>query len=335
MKTFNERKSDEIHREVMGMIRSDVKVLDCTIRDGGAVNNSHFDDRTVRAVYDACADAGIDYMEIGYKNDEKFFDPQKFGKWRFCREDDIRRIVGDNKRDIKLAAMLDAGKSNPRTALVGKSESPVDLIRVATYAKTLPEALDTVAYAADLGYETSVNIMAVSTLSERELNRVFESAAESRADIVYMMDSFGGLDPHRLRYVLAKCRYICVESGKRIGMHIHDNLQLAFANTIEAVVGGADIVDCTLAGMGRGAGNCRTELLAGFLQNPRFRIRPILECVQDCIEPLRKKYSWGVDYAFMATGLANVHPSAAIAYGKSSKKPPLADFFEDVENAQS
>ena len=65
------------------MIRSDVKVLDCTIRDGGAVNNSHFDDRTVRAVYDACADAGIDYMEIGYKNDEKFFDPQKFGKWRF------------------------------------------------------------------------------------------------------------------------------------------------------------------------------------------------------------------------------------------------------------
>lgn len=304
-----------------------VAVLDCTIRDGGAITNSRFDDKTVHAVYDACADAGIDYMEIGYKNGRKFFDPEKYGKWRFCDEDSVKKIVGDNPRPIKIAAMFDVGKCEPK--LPKKSDSPVDLIRVATYAKDLPAALDIVKYAADLGYETSVNIMAISTLSERELNLSFEAAAESRADIVYMMDSFGGLDGHRLRYILAKCKYICTE--KRAGVHIHNNLQLAFANTIEAVENGADIVDCTLCGLGRGAGNCRTELLAGYLK--RLDMRPILECAQNFIEPLRGKYSWGFDHAYMATGLFGKHPSAAMEYGKTQPRPSLADFYDSVANS--
>lgn len=315
--------------------RKELKVLDCTIRDGGLMNSSRFDDKTVRAVYDACADAGIDYMEIGYKNSKTIYNPADFGDWRFCDEDAVKRIVGDNKRDIKISVMADAAKSDYKTELGPKSESLIDMVRIATYIHQIPLALDMIKHCTDMGYETTVNIMAISTVRESELDEGLEMFGESGVGSIYLVDSFGSLYSEQIRYMMAKYMRIAHEYGKEIGIHAHNNLQLAFANTIEAVVGGADIVDCTLAGMGRGAGNCRTELLAGFLQNPRFRIRPILECVQDCIEPLRKKYSWGFDYAFMATGLANVHPSAAIAYGKSSKKPPLADFFEDVENAQS
>ena len=330
MPTFNEKKTDAHRKEAMGRIRSDVKVLDCTIRDGGAMNASRFSDKTVRAVYDACADAGVDYMEIGYKNSPDYFDASKFGEWRFCPDESVRRIIGDNKRNIKLAAMLDTGKSDCRASLAKKSESPIDMIRVAAYAHDINAALDTVKYAADMGYETSVNIMAISTLSERELNDSFEAASASDANVVYMMDSFGGLDTHMLRYILAKCIYICGDEGKKVGVHIHNNMQLGFANTIEAIMTGADMVDCTIAGLGRGAGNCQTELLVGFLQNPRFSLRPILQCAEREIEPLRKKLGWGFDYPYMATGLFNKHPSLAMDYKKTENRRSLADFYEEI-----
>ena len=330
MTTFNQKKIEARQKDAMGRIRSDVKILDCTIRDGGAVNNSHFGMETVRAVYDACADAGIDYMEVGYKNSRGAFSPSDFGDWRFCDDETVKRLVGDNKRDVQLAVMMDAGKSDCRASLRKKSDSPIDMIRASAYAGGLSEALDTVKYAADLGYETSVCIMAISTLSEREINKAFEAAAQSDADVVYLMDSFGGLDGHRLRYLLAKCIYVCSDAGKRVGVHIHNNLQLAFANTIDAVITGADIVDCSIAGLGRGAGNCRTELMVGFLRNPRFKLRPVLECAQNAIEPLRRSFDWGFDYPYMATGLLNIHPSHAINYKKSENRGSVADFYESL-----
>ncbi len=75
--------------------RPEIKILDCTIRDGGLMNNHLFDDEIVKAVYSACVDAGVDYMEIGYINSKRIFSPAEHGAWKYCREDDIRRIVGD------------------------------------------------------------------------------------------------------------------------------------------------------------------------------------------------------------------------------------------------
>src|SRR5512137_383832 len=90
--------------------RPELKVLDCTIRDGGLVNDHAFEDGFVKAVYEACVEAGIDYMEIGYKNDRKLFAQNKFGDWKYCDEDHLRRIVGENKTALKLSAMADAEK---------------------------------------------------------------------------------------------------------------------------------------------------------------------------------------------------------------------------------
>jgi 4-hydroxy 2-oxovalerate aldolase len=101
--------------------RPELKVLDCTIRDGGLVNGHRFSDELVRAVYQACIDAGIDYMEIGYKNARRIFPREKFGPWRQCAEEDLRRVVGDHDAEatgLKLAAMADAGKSDWETEIV-------------------------------------------------------------------------------------------------------------------------------------------------------------------------------------------------------------------------
>lgn len=310
--------------------RKELKVLDCTIRDGGLMNSSRFDDKTVRAVYDACADAGIDYMEIGYKNSKSIYNPADFGDWRFCDEDAIKRIVGDNKRDIKISVMADAAKSDYKTELGPKSESLIDMVRIATYIHQIPLALDMIKHCTDMGYETTVNIMAVSTVRESELDEGLEMFGESGVGSIYLVDSFGSLYSEQIRYMMAKYMRIAHEYGKEIGIHAHNNLQLAFANTIEAIVCGANMVDGTLAGLGRGAGNCPLELLVGFLHNPRYTIRPLLECVEKEIEPMRAKLGWGFDYPYMVTGFLNRHPKSAMEYNESDKRGQIVNFYDDM-----
>ena len=171
--------------------RKELNVLDCTIRDGGLMNSSRFDDETVRAVYDACADAGIDYMEIGYKNSDKIFSRDEYGAWRFCKDDDIKRIIGDNKRDVKISVMADAEKSDYKSDIVSKENSPIDMVRIATYIHQIPLAMDMIKDATDKGYETTVNIMAVSTVRESELDESLELLSKTDVGTIYLVDSFG------------------------------------------------------------------------------------------------------------------------------------------------
>lgn len=310
--------------------RKELKVLDCTIRDGGLMNSSKFTDEEVRAVYDACADAGIDYMEIGYKNSHKIFSSSEFGPWRFCDEDDINRIIGDNKRDIKISVMADAEKSDYKTDILPKEKSQIDLVRVATYIHQIPLALDMIKDAKDKGYETTVNIMAVSTVRESELDEGLEMLGQSEAEAIYLVDSFGSLYSEQIRYMMAKYMRVAHEFGKEIGIHAHNNLQLAFANTIEAIVAGANMIDGTLAGLGRGAGNCQLELLTGFLHNPKYRVRPLLQCIEKYIEPKRAKLGWGFDYPYMVTGFLNRHPKSAMEFNESDKRGKIVEFYDEI-----
>ncbi|MFC2021117.1 hypothetical protein ACFLU1_04935 [Chloroflexota bacterium] len=103
---------------------------------------------------------------------------------------------------------------------------------------------------------------------------------------------------------------------------------MAFANTIEGVVKGANMLDASMAGLGRGAGNCQVELLVGFLHNPKLRLRPILQCIQQHIEPLREKLMWGFDTPYMMTGLLNQHPRTAMSFNASADKGDIVKFFD-------
>ena len=92
--------------------RSGVKVVDATLRDGGLVNDFYFTDEFVKDLYQTNVKAGVDYMEFGYKADKEIFDEKQFGKWKFCKDEDIRAIVGDNNTDLKIAVMADVGRCN-------------------------------------------------------------------------------------------------------------------------------------------------------------------------------------------------------------------------------
>lgn len=310
--------------------RSDIKVVDCTIRDGGLVSNFYFEDSFVKSVYQACSDAGVDYMEIGYKSSKKIFSPADHGKWKFSDEEEIRRIIEDGRTNLKLSVMADAERTDYHEDILPKSQSVIDMVRVATYVHQIPIAVDMIKDAHDKGYETTVNLMAASLLKESELEEALEILADTEVDVIYLVDSFGAFYSEGIRSYISKYLKYAQASGKSVGIHTHNNQQLAYANTIEAAIVGASYLDATVAGLGRGAGNCPMELLLGFLKNPKFRLRPILKCIQDSIIPLKKTLSWGYDLPYMITGQLNCHPKSAINFLKNPENHDYVGFYDAV-----
>lgn len=308
--------------------RPEIKILDCTIRDGGLINNHKFKDDIVKAVYDTCVAAGIDYMELGYKNDKKIFAPDKYGNWKHCDEDDIRRIVGENDTDLKLSVMADAEKSNYKKDILPKEQSVLDLIRVATYIHQVPTAVDMIKDAKDKGYEATINLMALSTVQDRELNEALEIFAKTDADVVVVVDSYGCMYSEQIRDYVKRYLKAVKGTGKEVGMHAHNNQQLAYANTIEAIVAGANLLDATIFGIGRGAGNCPMELLLNFLRNPKFDLRAVLQCIQDYFLPLRNELEWGALIPYMITAHFNQHPRTAMELREGPDKDKFVEFYD-------
>ncbi len=313
--------------------RPELKVMDCTIRDGGLINSHQFSDDLVRAVYQACIESGVDYMEIGYKNSKKLFPKDKFGPWRHCDEADLRRAVGDHSAEttgLKLSAMADATKSDWETDIIPADQSPLDMIRVAFYAHQVSEAVDMIQHAHEMGYEATANLMAVSNISDAEIDAVLEAIAPTPASTMVIVDSFGHLYREQIDMLYHRYSSALQGTGKEIGIHAHNNLQLAFANTIEAIILGCNRVDSTIFGLGRGAGNCHTELLLGFLRNPKFDVRPILRVIQDHILDLRRKIEWGPLVPYNITGQMNAHPRAAMEWRAGEVPDDYVAFYDKV-----
>lgn len=310
--------------------RPEIKILDCTIRDGGLINDHGFGDDFVKAVYDTCVQAGMDFIEFGYKASKRIFAPSEFGPWKFCDEDDLRRIVGENPSSSKISVMADAERTDYKQDILPKKDSVIDCIRVACYIHQVPEALDMVKDAHDKGYETMLQLMAVSVINERELHSALELFARAPAQAVYLVDSFGALYSEQVRELVTLYRKAVEGTGKDIGFHGHNNQQLAFANTIEAIVAGANRLDGTINGIGRGAGNCPLELLIGFLHNPKFRIRPVLKCCQEVFLPLSKEIEWGYRIPYAITGRLNQHPRPAIKMRAGETPDDYVGFYDQM-----
>ncbi len=311
------------------MFRPQIKVLDCTVRDGGLINQWQFSDEFVKKVFIALSRAGVDYMEIGYKSSEKYFSRQENGDWKFCAEEDLKRIVGDGDGSLKLSAMADVGRIDPDD-IPPKRDSVLDMIRVACYVKEVDKAISLVHDCLDKGYETTINLMAVSKVLERDLDEALNDLSKSQVPAVYIVDSFGAMYSEQIHSLARK--YFEALPGKELGIHAHNNQQLAFANTIEAIIAGVNRIDATLYGMGRGAGNCPLELLLAFLKNPKFDIRPVFEVVQDMLIPLKAEVEWGYHIPYMITGILNEHPRSGMKAMAAEKLPDLRKFYEDLRD---
>lgn len=310
--------------------RRDIKVLDATIRDGGLVNNFSFSDEFVKALYEANVKAGIDYMEFGYKADPDLFNESEFGKWKFSKDEDIRAIVGDNHTGLKISVMADVGRTNYKRDILPKKDSPIDMIRIATYISQLPLAAEMVEDAHEKGYETCVNIMAISKVQEEELLKGFELLCKTKVDVIYLVDSFGAFLPEQVERLTLLAKSIADNYGKKIGIHTHNNQQMAFANTVEAMRNGASYLDATMSGMGRGAGNCHIESLLSLLRNPKYNMFPLLDFVAEYMPKVKEDGAvWGFDIPYLLTGSLNIHPSRAIKFIKEGRTD-YSEFYKEL-----
>ncbi|NQU52389.1 MAG: nucleoid-structuring protein H-NS, partial [Bacteroidetes bacterium] len=306
-----------------------IKVMDCTVRDGGLMNKWQFSDEFVRAVYEKCVEAGIDYMEIGYKSSESAFSRDEVGPWKFCDDKDLRRIMGDNNTNLKISAMADIGRIDPDD-IPPASESLIDMMRVACYVHQVDKAVWLAEHCMDKGYEVTINLMAVSKVNEVDLDQALADLAKSRVPIIYVVDSFGSLYCESIEHLVKK--YKAALPGKELGIHAHNNMQLAMSNTITSLMNGATLLDATLLGMGRGAGNCPIEILTAFLKNPKYRLLPLLDVIQNHVKPWQEKIDWGYHIPYLITGSMNEHPRSAMKWMDSEQKDDFVTFMKEMHD---
>ena len=271
----------------------------------------------------------INPFAFKYRASKKIFDESKFGKWKFCSDDHIREIVGENDTDLKLAILADIGRHD-KNEFDEKVNSPVDLVRVAAYIHQMPEAIDMVEDAAKKGYETSCNIMAISNSQEEDIKVALDMLGKTPVDVSYIVDSFGSLYPEQIARIADLYLNFAAKYNKKIGIHAHNNQQLAFANTIESMARGVSLLDATMSSMGRGAGNCAMELLLGFLKNPKYNLFPVLKFVETQMMALKEQgVVWGYDIPYFLTGRLNLHPSSAIDCMKAGRTD-YTDFYTEL-----
>ena len=292
-------------------------MLDCTLRDGGYYNDWDFSLDEARDVVVALGDAGVDIIEIGYRSTDE---SQFYGAFKYCSEDVMREVVAGVPS--AFAFMIDAKEFAPnnvidiaalRARIPPKSESIFSWCRIAAHPQGLGPAVQMATELKQRGYSVALNIMGISALEPVALKAAVDAAStvEARAavDVLYLADSYGSLTPEMVREKIDALR---AGFPGQIGVHMHENLGLALANTLAAIDHGAEFVDVTLAGMGRGAGNARTEqvLLALFARGGRKDLDPsaLLPVLKKRMAPLQAKHGWGWDFSYMLSGLVGIHP---------------------------
>ncbi|MHC5137909.1 MAG: beta/alpha barrel domain-containing protein, partial [Planctomycetota bacterium] len=241
----------------------------------------------------------------------------------------IAGIIKGIESDVKISIMVDAHRVLEQQ-FKPVDESPVDMIRIATYVKDVDKAITLCDKVHDLGYETCINVMAISRENEFDLIEALEQIAKTPVGTVYVVDSFGYFFSEQIHFMVKLFQEHL--PGKRIGMHCHNNQQLGFANTVEGVRKGANLLDASLYGIGRGAGNCPLELLLGFLKNPKFDMEPILRIIQDYMIPMREEIEWGYMIPYAVTGILNQHPRAAIRMRQTDNRDKYAEFYNEIRS---
>lgn len=303
--------------------RRDVQVLDCTIRDGGCTNGWQFDMDLVRDVVKALDAAGVDVVEIGYQTTPGVYDRAEVGPWRFCEEDDLLAVTEGTS--VRISCMVDYGRFTAADLRPADS-SVVDVLRIAAYGHDVPGAIELAHAAQDAGYEVHVNVMAVSTNTPQEVDAFLEHLRNSRVSHVSVVDSFGALYPHHLRYLIRKYKN-WLRPDQKVGVHLHNNQGVAFANTIVGIEEGADLADATVFGMGRGAGNCPLELLLMHLDDSTHDPRALLPLMER-FAALRDEIRWGYHPAYALTGWLNRHPRDAIRHMATDRPYDVTDFYD-------
>ena len=304
-----------------------IEVLDCTLRDGGHVNNAEFGRGNILKIETALVKSKVDIIELGFLKDGEFSLDQS----NYSRMEDAYENLSHINEKRKFSVMIrpdwyDISQLSPRSG-------DISLIRFAFYLKDIGLTKKYANIARDLGYDFTLNPVNIMSYTDGDLDFVLKEADELKPYVVNIVDTFGSIqskDLERIYHFYEKNLSMDI----RIGLHLHENMSSAFMlmqhfleikNPRRMVV-----IDGSLLGMGRIPGNLPIEMLLDYMNTYRghnYDLMPVLEVISNVIEPEKKKRGWGYHPAYYFTGKYQIHRSYAEYYIDNRKDLTLADML--------
>ena len=291
-----------------------ITVLDCTFRDGGYYNKWDFESSLVNVYISAVKESRIKVLELGVR---KFPADNFLGAFAYTSDEFIETLNID--KSIMIAVMVNSDeilnskmpvKDAVNFLFQPRDKSRVELVRIATHSKNIGQCKKISEYLHSMGYKVGLNLMQSDSCTTRELVEISRLVHSwNIVDVLYFADSFGSMEASDVKRVA-----LALMSGwiGDLGFHAHDNRGLALSNTLTALESGVNWVDCTVLGMGRGAGNAKTESLLIELNTKyqtNFNSKALFNLVLENFLPLQKRYGWGSSLLYNLAALNNIHPS--------------------------
>jgi len=292
----------------------DIRVLDCTLRDGGCVNDFNFGTTYIQQIRQGLEQSKVDIIECGYI-DEK--NGTESGRTQFINDLAIKKVIADKRLGTLYVAMFDYGKFDPNK-LLPKADDTIDGIRIAFHKKDWIEAIRAAKIVYAKGYRVFIQPMLILRYNDAEILELIQSVNMElpHAEAFYIVDSFGEMrqpDLDRLFHLVVHNLNpdIC------LGFHSHNNLQLSYANAIHLIEQNVKrrlLIDSSVSGMGKGAGNLSTELLLDYLNHyygTHYEIQPLLDIIDKVLNQIYVNYKWGYSAEYFLSAVNSCTPSYA------------------------
>lgn len=307
-----------------------MKLFDCSMRDGGYINNWFFSKEQARECYEAAMKCGIEYCEIGFRRTE-----HTNGPWFYTPENLINETFGNVYQEgCELALMAQMGTFTIED-FVPRQESLISMVRVlvAYHCRDKDDTkLDTELLRGTvemcnkligLGYKVSINVGRIDKMSEEQIKQTCDIIRGTPIEYLYIADTYGNLGIYKMRALLKTIREC--DPGVPLGFHAHDNLKNASVKSIDALYNGADIVDVTFGGFGRGSGNARTEFIIAHMENrdSRYKLLPALIYADKWVESYKTS---GIPY--LLSGINSMHVNYAIEIIEKHPELPIERVYE-------
>lgn len=291
---------------------SEIKLLDCTLRDGGYINDWKFGEYTIRDVMVKLIESGVDYIEVGFLRD-CVYEPDK-ALYNNCAE--IARILPENRGTTKFTAMSLHNKYS-----VDKLEpydgKTIDALRVTFHDYDIDEGLEYIRKVKDKGYKVFANPINIMGYSDEMILRLLQKINEIQPYAFSIVDTFGSMMKDDLQRI-----YSLIEHNLRkdivIGLHLHENLALSYSlaqDFIGMKASGRDcVIDASMLGMGRSPGNLCMELIMDYMnkrESGHYDVNPVLDGIDDHIARLKQIEPWGYNTAYSISAKYNLHRNYA------------------------
>jgi 4-hydroxy 2-oxovalerate aldolase len=290
-----------------------LKLIDCTLRDGGYYNNWDFSRELIIDYLAAMNAASVDYVELGFRS---FYTNGFKGACAYTTDAFINSLpipaglaVGVMVNAAELVNHPAGPVAATKLLFVPASQSPVTLVRLACHLHEFESSLLACVWLKEAGYQVGINLMQIADRTEQEIERIGQIANNCPLDALYFADSMGSMGPEQTAQIVRTLRR---HWQGAMGVHTHDNMGLAVANTLRAIDEGVTWVDSTVTGMGRGPGNAQTEYMVIELEKitgKKINLTPLLALIRKHFGPMQSKYGWGKNPYYYLAGKFGIHPT--------------------------